>query len=63
MLFTFNRDTSYVILEVGRYRFCRYRYLWPKISVISLSISISFTAVLFGLLTCFIIVHKVPVVS
>jgi len=40
-----------------RYRHCRYRYFWPKISAIS--ISISFTAALFGLLIYFIIASKV----
>jgi len=43
------------VLAVGRYHHGRYRYFWPKIS----AISISFTAVLFGLLIYFIIVSEV----
>ena len=38
-------------LEVGQYPHCRYRYVWSKIS----TISISFTAAFFGLLIYFII--------
>jgi len=44
-------------LEVGRYCHDRFRYFWPKMSAIS--ISIYFTAVLLGLLKYFIIASKV----
>ena len=37
----------------------QYRYLWSKISAMSITISISFTAALFGLLRYFIIASKV----
>jgi len=47
-----SRGGSILILPVS----IRYRYFWPKISAIS--ISISFTAVLFGLLIYFIIASK-----
>jgi len=50
--------TWLMMTEMGRYRLCRYRYnigisFWPEIS------SISFIAVLFGLLTYFVIARKV----